>query len=112
MINELNLQNKLPVTYIFGENAEYNITNTIKLNTLSLMEKINDIRKLVNDFIVNLTLNDIQTLIDEFDENYLPPFLLSLILISIFLAMVLTILNDRIVEDIIYPYLHLIINLM
>jgi len=64
---------------------------------MSILSKASQLRGILYD--------DIKEFIDRFDEDLLPPFLLSLLLICIVIAMILIISDTHIIDDIVYPYL-------
>ena len=72
---------------------------------MSILRKTVQLRAILYDFIAGLTYDDLKEFIGRFDEDLLPPFLLSLILICIVLAMILIISDTHIIDDITYPYL-------
>ena len=72
---------------------------------MSILSKASQLRGILYAFISGLTYDDIKEFIDRFDEDLLPPFLLSLLLICIVIAMILIISDTHIIDDIVYPYL-------
>ena len=77
--------------------------------SMSIMRKAIQLRGFLYDFIAGLTYDDIKEFFKRFDEDLLPPFLLSLLIICIVLGLILIISDIHIIDDITYPNLCLLL---